>query len=113
MDRDRPEKSPEAPEPIDAHLVWSETVREEVVCRRLGINRDILEVCLRWEIIGPPELDAEGVPVFRSEALERVRKSIRLHYDLGINWAGITVILDLLDRLEALEWEHRQEWGGF
>lgn len=108
MDRDRPDIPLDAPEPIDAQLVWSETFREEVFCRRLGINRDLLDLCLRWDIIGPPERDAEGIAYFRTAALERVRRGMRLHYDLGINWAGVTVILDLLDRLETLEWEDRQ-----
>jgi MerR family transcriptional regulator, heat shock protein HspR len=32
-----------------------------------------------------------------------LRKILRLRNELGINWAGIGVILDLLSRIEQLE----------
>jgi hypothetical protein len=73
----------------------------------LGISREILEVCLRWEVVDPPEPGSEGIPLFSEAALERVRRGIRLHNDLGINWAGVAVVLGLLDRLDALEQEMR------
>lgn len=43
--------------------------------------------------------------LFQDTAVSRIRKIKRLHRDLGINWAGIGVVLDLLDRIEELERE--------
>ncbi len=90
-------------ERVQAEPVSGGRLRAEDLCLSLGISRDILEVCLRWEVIGPPEPGAEGTPLFSEAAMERVRRGVRLHYDLGINWAGVAVVLDLLDRMEAVE----------
>ena len=92
-------------ERVEAELVSGGHLRAEDLCVSLGISREILEICLRWEVIEPPEPGAEGIPLFPEAAIERVRRGMRLHYDLGINWAGVAVVLGLLDRMEALEQE--------
>jgi hypothetical protein len=51
-----------------------------------------------------PEVD-EPEWLFRDTVIPRIWKIRRLHHDLGINWAGIGVVLDLLDRIEELERE--------
>ena len=43
--------------------------------------------------------------LFQDTAVPRIWKIRRLHRDLGINWAGIGVVLDLLDRIDDLERE--------
>jgi len=58
------------------------------------------------------ELVEEGVvePVGRDSArwrftgtsLHRVRCAIQLHSDLGINWSGAALALDLLEEIESL-----------
>ena len=49
--------------------------------------------------VGEPEW------LFQERAVPRIWKIRRLHRDLGINWAGIGVVLDLLDRIDDLERE--------
>jgi len=39
---------------------------------------------------------------FPGESLQKVRTAMRLQRDLGINLAGITLALDLLDEIEIL-----------
>ena len=58
------------------------------------------------------ELVAEGVvePLngeashwrFQASCVRRVHSAVQLHQDLGINWAGAALALDLLDELEVL-----------
>lgn len=53
-----------------------------------------------------PELDIEGgsgVRYFSAIHIQRVKRANRLNKDLGVNVAGIALILDLLDRIESLE----------
>ena len=38
----------------------------------------------------------------------RIRRILRLRHDLGVNWAGIGVVLDLLAKIEELEREIAQ-----
>lgn len=40
---------------------------------------------------------------FACEVTLRVRRFVRLQRDLGVNFEGAAVIMDLLDRIEALE----------
>ena len=90
-------------EQVTAEIITFGRIRREEVCTRLGIGEDMLEVCLQWEIIQPPEPDPEGMMLFPEDAIDRLSRGLRLHRDLGINWPGVSVALELLDRIEELE----------
>lgn len=53
---------------------------------------------------------------YSEEEIMQLRQIRRLHYDLGVNLAGVEVILHLLKHMEAmhqeLDWEHRQAFPG-
>jgi hypothetical protein len=95
----------ESIEQVEAQPVGAVFFRADEVCLHLGISDDILELCLRWEVIEPPQRDDAGVAFFPEPSVERIRRGVRLHRDLGINWSGVAVVLALLDRIEALERE--------
>jgi MerR family transcriptional regulator/heat shock protein HspR len=46
-----------------------------------------------------------GSDTFAAEAAARLRRVLRLRADLGVHFTDATIILDLLDRVEALEAE--------
>lgn len=94
---------PEPVEFVEAERTSLGQIRAEELCLRLGVSHEILELCLRWEVVEPLEPSPEGTLLFSELALERMRRGLRLHHDLGINWQGVAVVLDLLDRIEALE----------
>ncbi len=48
----------------------------------------------------------EGATVFDASAVSRLRTIGRLRRTLGINLAGISVILDLVDKVRALQQEN-------
>lgn len=70
---------------VTAGIITQGSLRREEVCTRLGIGDDVLDVCLRWEIIQLPEPDLQGVHLFPHEAFARLQRGLRLHHDLGIN----------------------------
>ena len=81
--------------------------REKLTLGELSRSVDLHpEMVLRLVDLGlvDPEV---GKPewLFQDTAVPRIWKIKRLHRDLGINWAGIGVVLDLLDRIEELERE--------
>lgn len=92
-------------ETVEAERSTRSLLRLDEVCARLGIGRDLLEVCLRWNVIEPIQAEPEGDLLLTESGVERIQRALRLHHDLGINWPGVAVILDLLDRLAALERE--------
>ncbi len=63
------------------------------------LSAEVMERLLEEGILQP---DEGG---FHGEALCRARKAIRLHDQLGINWPGVALALDLLDRIATLEAE--------
>lgn len=66
------------------------------------------EVILRFMeagLIAPVEQDEKELR-FDPSAISRLRTIVRLRRSLGINLAGISVVLDLLDKLMALQREH-------
>ncbi len=86
-----------------AEMLEGGWVRKEEVCNRLGIGSDVLELCMKWEIICTPEPRIDGALLFPESMLDRLSRGLRLHRDLEINWPGVSVTLDLLDRLHKLE----------
>jgi len=43
------------------------------------------------------------------EEVERVNKILRLRHSLGVNLSGAAIIIELLDRLEAMEKESQSQ----
>lgn len=88
---------------ITAELVLDETLRLSL--------RDVCDEC-RADTESVVEMIAEGVadPIgaspedwyFDSAALRRIQTALRLQRDLGVNWAGAALALDLLEELESL-----------
>jgi hypothetical protein len=104
---------PEPIEQVEAQPVGGVFYRAEEVCVHLGISDEILELCLRWEVIEPPQPDDQGVALFSEPCVDRIRRGVRLHRDLGINWPGVAIVLALLDRIEALEREREARYQEF
>jgi len=90
-------------EQVTAEVVWQSWISQDELCARLSIGPELLELCLQWDIILPPRTTSEGIPVFPGHILDRLSTGLRLHRDLGIDWSGVSIVLDLLERIEELE----------
>lgn len=90
-------------EQVTAEILTHSLMRREEMCARLGIGDEMLEVCLHWEIVQLPEPDGEGSILFPLDSFDRLQRGLRLHHELEINWQGVSVALELLERIEALE----------
>jgi DNA-binding transcriptional MerR regulator len=67
------------------------------------LHPDMVESLIEWGLVDPEESEPELL--FPETAVPRIWRIMRLRRDLGINWAGIGVILDLLDKIDYLERE--------
>ena len=74
----------------------------EDAARHLGLHPDIVQRFLEFGLLEPAEVTGADI-MLDPVALRRIGVIQRLRYDLGINLAGIGVILDLLDRIDALQ----------
>lgn len=73
-----------------------------------------VRVDLVIEMVHEGVLDPQGtVPAqwrFPGDALTRAHKALRLTRDLDMNWAGVALVLDLLQEIERLR---RRQRAGF
>jgi len=71
---------------------------------RLSIHPDLVRRFMDFGLIEPTEIVGDAI-MFDLNAVKRIRVIERLRRDLGINLAGIAVILELLDRLSEFQYE--------
>ena len=79
---------------------YSRFVTLEEVADRCDIPADLVRRLVALGLIDPPS----GQPdLFQPEVAARVQRIMRLHRDLDINFNGVALVLDLLQRIEVLE----------
>jgi len=74
----------------------------EDAATRAGLHPDILRRFVEFGLLEPAQVSGAEI-LLDSVALHRINVIQHLRYDLGINLAGIGVILELLDRIDALQ----------
>lgn len=67
-----------------------------------GLKPVIVKRIISHELIETVKKSDQEV-VIHIESIPKLRKMVRLHYDLGIGWNSMGVVLDLLNRIEELE----------
>jgi MerR family transcriptional regulator/heat shock protein HspR len=83
----------------------------EVAAHLAGVSVARVRHLVRLGLIQPPVVEA-GRPLFGEGELTRLRKIRRLTTDLGVNLAGVEVILRLTDELSGLR-AHAQSEGVY
>jgi len=72
-----------------------------VASRILQVHPQTLRMYERAGLVSPQRSGA-NIRLYSEGDLERLRHIQRLTRELGVNLAGVTVILDLLDKMETL-----------
>jgi MerR family transcriptional regulator/heat shock protein HspR len=75
-----------------------------IVARRFGVHPQTLRLYEREGLIRPAR-SAGNTRLFDQETVERLEIILTLTRDLGVNLAGVEVILDLRTRLAKMEGE--------
>jgi len=73
------------------------------VAYRAGLHPELIDRFIRLGLIEFSDRTDDGELIFDSEVIPILRRIIRLRNELGVNYAGVGVILELMSRLEALE----------
>ncbi len=73
-----------------------------------GVHPELIDRFIQLGLIDFIERDRDGTALFRSEVIPQIRRILRLRNELGVNYAGIGVILELMARVESLE-DHIRE----
>jgi DNA-binding transcriptional MerR regulator len=76
----------------------------QALSSRCGVHPDLIGRFVDLGLLDPLELNIDRRQwYFAEDALQMVRKIIRMRNQLGINYTGIGVVLDLLERIDRLE----------
>jgi chaperone modulatory protein CbpM len=87
---------------IDCDLEQPLTLAD--VAEIVGARPSLLSHLVRLGVLETISDESEE-PLLRSRSVLRLRRMARLRRDLGVNFAGAAVILDLVDRIERLNRE--------
>ncbi|TDP98990.1 MULTISPECIES: chaperone modulator CbpM [unclassified Leifsonia] len=67
-----------------------------------GVHPDLVRRFYELGLV-PARADGSGRLWFAPDAPEQVRRVVRLHADLSLNYAAIALVVDLLGRIDVLE----------
>lgn len=71
------------------------------LCEICEVTPGFIEDLIAYEIIYPANR-SEGEWIFDMVQLQRLKTALRLQRDLEMNFAGVAVVLDLLDEIDQL-----------
>jgi len=93
----------------EVHVVTGQIVEEELTLtlEQLSVACDVERESI-VELIEQGVIDRQSGGLFSGEVLRRARIAVRLQRDLGLNAAGASLVLELLERIEALEARNRK-----
>lgn len=74
----------------------------EIVSQRVSLSPAAVRRYTRLGVVAPSAWQGR-TPLYSDTDLARLRKIARLTRDLGLNTAGVEVVLRLTDRMEALQ----------
>jgi hypothetical protein len=79
----------------------------EAFCRTAGVHPELVRRLVALGLL-EPERDASGAFWFAPGQFVALARVQRLHAGLGINYSALGLVIDLLDRVAALERELRK-----
>ncbi len=89
----------------DREPTGSDLLTLSQVARHSRLHPELIARFVTLGLLEPRGRYRTGEPLFDAEAVLTAKKILRLRQQLGINYAGIGLVLQLLDRIEALEHE--------
>lgn len=82
---------------------YAGTVTLSEVAFYSGLHPELVERLLVLGLIDAAGRDGSGELLFNPEVIPLVRRIVRLRNELGVNYVGVGVILELIARIESLE----------
>jgi DNA-binding transcriptional MerR regulator len=67
-----------------------------------GLHPELVDVFVRYQLV-EPTVHTSSCPLFPTSSVERLKRILHLRHEMGVNLAGISVILDLTEQIENLE----------
>ncbi|MCW8194480.1 chaperone modulatory protein CbpM [Proteobacteria bacterium 005FR1] len=81
-------------------------ITTQEVCQRVDLSTETLVEIVEHGIV-EPEGEQPEQWMFSVDYVCTIRRATRLHRDLGIDWAGVALVLDLLEERDRLRRENQ------
>lgn len=78
------------------------------LCQIEGIEHDLVVDVVEYGIVEPIGRTEDGQWVFENRSIVWIKKAVRLHLDLDIDWVAVAVVIDLLQQKSDLERENER-----
>jgi DNA-binding transcriptional MerR regulator len=76
----------------------------EDLAKAAGMTPEVVDAFVRYRLV-EPSLKITAYQLFPISSIERLKRILRLRNDLGVNLAGVAVILEMTERIEELKRE--------
>ena len=87
---------------VEAALRAAASLSGDELARAVGISVTMLARLMNLGLVEPtPSVHGRGAPTFSAATARRLRRMLRLHRDLRVNFTGAAIIVDLVERLES------------
>jgi MerR family transcriptional regulator/heat shock protein HspR len=73
------------------------------VAYHCGVHPELVGRFVDLGLLDIADRDISGEALFEEDVVHLVRKILRLRNELGVNYAGIGVVLELMAKIDALE----------
>lgn len=93
---------------VERTLGGSLYVTSRDVAAHVGAHPELINRFVDLGLIDPVGRDQNNEFLFPVEVIPLIKKILRLRSQLGVNYIGIGVILELMDRIESLESQIRE-----
>jgi len=93
---------------ISRASAFSPYLTRSEVAYRCNLHPDLVERLVSLGLVDYVERDINGDTLFHPDVVPLIRRIMRLRNHLGVNYAGIGVILELTARIESLEGHIRE-----
>jgi DNA-binding transcriptional MerR regulator len=67
-----------------------------------GLHPELVDLFVRYQLV-EPIVHTSSCPLFPTSSVGRLKRILRLRHEMGVNLAGISVILDMAEQIENLE----------
>ena len=92
---------------IELLSVGEESFSLEELAEIAGLHPSMVEKFVEFGVIEPVKVFESGAR-FDLNSLKRLGMAFRLRYHLGVNLAGASIIIDLVEKLTALQRENKK-----
>lgn len=78
------------------------------LCEIEGIEREQVVAVVEYGIVEPIGQTDEGQWLFETRSIVWIKKALRLHIDLDIDWVAVAMVIELLQQKAKLEQENER-----